>query len=330
MGLTSSLHEMSAEEAAYEDIVEAGRLDNGNLFFGTSLFAGWDEDEVLGLPPSPGPLKTPTSPGDEALSVRSCVNFRKESVKFLPSEDGKTGVFHFLFDTMEPCTVQLKFKSPNEDCTLDPRAYSSGLGQICQLPFNLRELQFQREEEGEEGETDDKPRLGAEFSIVLKAKGTPGAGTQETSGYDIRKQITSFSINQLVLEDETTVFDVKLLQQVVSHNGNSYVIHDIFGLENTTKETDCCVICLAEEKNTICIPCRHLCVCQDCAQVLKFQSNKCPICRTPVRAMLNVKFSKDKQDTNIAMDSDEETSLSSTEEELTRKGSVVVNVEESF
>ena len=40
-----------------------------------------------------------------------------------------------------------------------------------------------------------------------------------------------------------------------------------------------CVICLADEKNTVVLPCRHMCLCQDCAEVLRNQSSKCPICR---------------------------------------------------
>ena len=46
-----------------------------------------------------------------------------------------------------------------------------------------------------------------------------------------------------------------------------------------------CVICMSAPKDTIAIPCRHLCVCKDCADILRQPPTsqpsppKCPICR---------------------------------------------------
>lgn len=41
-----------------------------------------------------------------------------------------------------------------------------------------------------------------------------------------------------------------------------------------------CVVCLSEKRDTTVLPCRHMCMCYDCAQQLRFAGNKCPICRT--------------------------------------------------
>lgn len=40
-----------------------------------------------------------------------------------------------------------------------------------------------------------------------------------------------------------------------------------------------CVICLAAERTTTVLPCRHMCMCRECALALKTRTNKCPICR---------------------------------------------------
>jgi hypothetical protein len=52
-----------------------------------------------------------------------------------------------------------------------------------------------------------------------------------------------------------------------------------------------CVVCMSEAKDTLVLPCRHLCLCGGCAQVLRMQGRtptgapsrqgrpKCPICR---------------------------------------------------
>lgn len=50
-----------------------------------------------------------------------------------------------------------------------------------------------------------------------------------------------------------------------------------------------CVICLVESKDTLILPCRHLCLCNLCADSLRYQANACPICRAPFRALLQIK-----------------------------------------
>lgn len=50
-----------------------------------------------------------------------------------------------------------------------------------------------------------------------------------------------------------------------------------------------CVICLVEAKDTLILPCRHLCLCNMCADSLRYQANSCPICRAPFRALLQIK-----------------------------------------
>lgn len=48
----------------------------------------------------------------------------------------------------------------------------------------------------------------------------------------------------------------------------------------SASSTPDCVICLSERSDTFAVPCRHLCMCFQCAQDLRKNTNKCPICRT--------------------------------------------------
>ncbi len=50
-----------------------------------------------------------------------------------------------------------------------------------------------------------------------------------------------------------------------------------------------CVICMSEPRDTLILPCRHLCLCQMCADSLRYQANNCPICRAPFRALLQIR-----------------------------------------
>ncbi|KAI9220282.1 hypothetical protein BC828DRAFT_383918 [Blastocladiella britannica] len=49
-----------------------------------------------------------------------------------------------------------------------------------------------------------------------------------------------------------------------------------------------CIVCMADPKDTILLPCRHLCLCKECAQELRRQSTACPICRQPFHSMLHI------------------------------------------
>ncbi|RNA08487.1 RING finger protein 157-like [Brachionus plicatilis] len=60
-----------------------------------------------------------------------------------------------------------------------------------------------------------------------------------------------------------------------------------------------CVICMCEVRDTLILPCRHLCLCKLCAFNLRVQSNNCPICRIPFIALVQIKlYRKRKSDEN--------------------------------
>lgn len=47
----------------------------------------------------------------------------------------------------------------------------------------------------------------------------------------------------------------------------------------------------------------HQCMCNECAKVLRCQTNRCPICRTPVERLLEIKVPKtDNYDLMAVMD----------------------------
>jgi hypothetical protein len=50
-----------------------------------------------------------------------------------------------------------------------------------------------------------------------------------------------------------------------------------------------CVICLSDPRVVALYPCRHTCLCLDCATNLSAGGNKCPICRRQVNLLLNLK-----------------------------------------
>jgi len=90
-----------------------------------------------------------------------------------------------------------------------------------------------------------------------------------------------------------------VLKQKIWVHGASYELQEIYGIDACTpgatnsgdddgKE---CVICLSEPRTTTVLPCRHLCMCADCAHTLRSQpsGNVCPICRNPCESLLEIK-----------------------------------------
>lgn len=97
--------------------------------------------------------------------------------------------------------------------------------------------------------------------------------------------------------------------QTIAVDGKTYHLQDIYGIEDaagtvggtplpgetTTGEPEGgreCVICMAEPRNTTVLPCRHLCMCTDCAKEMRKESNRCPICREQITSLLTIKVNR--------------------------------------
>ena len=95
---------------------------------------------------------------------------------------------------------------------------------------------------------------------------------------------------------------VTVVKQKLRYGERGYELHEIFGKERNSGDaspnsplarmedangTDC-VICLSNPRDTTIIPCLHLCLCSQCAQVLSLNTRKCPVCRTPATGLLHI------------------------------------------
>lgn len=99
---------------------------------------------------------------------------------------------------------------------------------------------------------------------------------------------------------ETNSYVLRALKQKIFVDGLCYLLQEIYGIENkavnkTSLDEDIddhgseCVICMSETRDTLILPCRHLCLCNSCADSLRYQANNCPICRAPFRALLQIR-----------------------------------------
>jgi len=92
---------------------------------------------------------------------------------------------------------------------------------------------------------------------------------------------------------------IKLIRQKMELNGQAFEVNEIYGINSTEfgKEQGAtigdsekeCIICFSDQRDTIILPCRHMCLCINCAKSLQAQSNsKCPICRKDIESFLRL------------------------------------------
>lgn len=112
-------------------------------------------------------------------------------------------------------------------------------------------------------------------------------------------------------KEEDGSWSVRVLKQKIWVDGTSYELQEIYGLEQAGKrpiaesagtssaaaaeeaEERLCVICLVNRRDTTVLPCRHMCLCSDCASELRKQSSKCPICRNNIESLLHIRINKE-------------------------------------
>ncbi len=54
--------------------------------------------------------------------------------------------------------------------------------------------------------------------------------------------------------------------------------------DNDTPE---CVVCMAEDKSKVFVPCGHYVCCADCASIVKGTTSTCPMCRGAIELVVN-------------------------------------------
>lgn len=210
--------------------------------------------------------------------IRNAANVHKSSIMF------KEGKLQFKFDSSLNTSFRIYFnvtefldemKVPILASDLSPAlspSFPPGLDQICQvdlLPTTIA------------------PHHDNVYSAIIET--IPATDDHSAS------QLTYLSINE--------EFRITVVKQKLRYGERGYELHEIFGKERCSSDkspnspnrdsedlnggTDC-VICLSNTRDTTIIPCLHLCLCSQCAQVLSLNTRKCPVCRTPATGLLHI------------------------------------------
>ena len=254
-------------------------------------------------------------------TIRNHVNLKKNTLAVHPEGPNKLRVT-FDFDANVECWASVFLvasENPKEGCALSlpsfgapgndraPPARSKhprGLGQSFKEPTGVLDLS----EVPADALTRATPNS---FPIVIRLEcvtgvppGHEGASLDtvvppEPAGAKLETWVQSQTTYATLAKRDDGSWGASPVKQKIWVDGVSYELQEIFGIENcgatgmpgaeAGDDGKECVVCLSEPRDTTVLPCRHMCMCSGCARMLRHQNNKCPICRTVVESLLEIK-----------------------------------------
>ncbi|XP_061386676.1 E3 ubiquitin ligase Rnf157 [Musca vetustissima] len=312
---------------------------SGNNFFGSHFIMGGERFDTpqpesylfgenadlnfLGNRPTAFPYPPPQA-NEPTKTLKSLVNIRKESVRFvkvnkekqssetdqhdgncLSGGGGGTALdtppclynIEFTFDSDAKCAITIYYfcsedvspsgvtLTPRDGLTSETYHYEKGINQFFSQPSHVFNPQLIPEDDliynpGKE-----------QYPVAIHC-------VVEEGNEDCRQSHTTICV--IDHHPESNSYVLRALKQKIFVDGLCYLLQEIYGIENkainkSSIDEDLddhgseCVICMSETRDTLILPCRHLCLCYSCADSLRYQANCCPICRAPFRALLQIR-----------------------------------------
>ncbi|XP_012265727.1 E3 ubiquitin ligase RNF157 isoform X3 [Athalia rosae] len=284
------------------------------------LFGENADLNFLGSRPTPFPYPPPQA-NDPTKTLKSLINIRKESLRLIRAIDQTSTSSHhnskhygdgdadykpskfnieFTFDCDVRCAITIYYF-----CTEDVTA--NGVVYIPRDPSMNSETYHYKKGANQQF---------SQSSHIFD----PTLYNEEDLLYNPDRELISMAIHCVAEEgaeepkqSHTTIaviekhsdgsYVLKALKQKLFVDGLCYLLQEIYGIENKNSENakqqgsdedtedsgSECVICMCDVRDTLILPCRHLCLCNGCADSLRYQANNCPICRAPFRALLQIK-----------------------------------------
>jgi len=281
--------------------------NNNNNRQGQGLFGGGADDsqfspEMLQQLAQQGQQQYNRRPHNPApitqnrTTVRNHFAIVKSSLELVKSDDSVANkLYHieFEFSNTKPCIINIYYATKER---LDSGARPIGY----QAAFEYKDLAY--------------PDVGHNRKFSSKELGLKPV---DLNSVDILHQLSSSthplvisiaSAEQNSIASQTTYatastsannkyklnIRLKNTKIVVDGHDKAYDVQEIYGIasSNSAEDDNECVVCMVERRDTTVMPCRHMCLCHECAETLRKQTNKCPICREPVQSLMRISIDK--------------------------------------
>ncbi|XP_050370041.1 probable E3 ubiquitin-protein ligase LUL2 [Argentina anserina] len=249
-------------------------------------------------PPMPG---APFVEHQKTVTIKNDVNIKKDSLRVEPDgENAGKFVVAFTFDAAAAGSITVMFFT-KEDADFNLVATKESLNKPVTVPFDKGLGQKFRQPCGTGIDFSMFEELGLTkedemevYPLVVKAEAhVVSDGDRASDG----NSTGNSQITQAVFgKKDNGEYKVRVMKQILWVNNMRYELQEIYGIgnavegeQNDNEAGKECIICLSEPRDTTVLPCRHMCMCSGCAKVLRFQTNRCPVCRQPVERLLEIK-----------------------------------------
>ncbi|EQB77236.1 ring finger protein 157 [Camelus ferus] len=274
------------------------------------LFGENSDLNFLGSRPVAFPYAAPP-PQEPVKTLRSLINIRKdtlrlvkcaEEVKTPGEETGRAKVHYnveFTFDTDARVAITIYYQA-TEEFQNGIASDSSVALQVIEVLLKIYEATFLYipKENSLQSETVHYKRGVCQQFCLPSHTVDPSEWAEDELGFDLDREVYPLVVHAVVDEgDEYFGHCHVLLGTFEKVDGVSYLLQEIYGIENkyNTQESKASSVRSSEDvRDTLILPCRHLCLCNTCADTLRYQANNCPICRLPFRALLQIRAMRKK------------------------------------
>jgi E3 ubiquitin-protein ligase MGRN1 len=281
------------------------RNSNNNNRQGQGLFGGGADDsqfspEMLQQLAQQGQHQYNQRPIEPAPITRNRTTVRnhfalvKNSVRLVKSDENSADkLYHleFEFSNTKPCNINIYYATTE---TLDSGARPIGY----QAAFEYNDVSFPEERHNRKFSSKSLGLDPIDLSVVdiinlgSKSSYSLVISISSAESNSIASQ-TTYATASAIVNNEVKL-QLRNTKIVVDGHEKAYDVQEIYGIasSNNAEEDNECVVCMCEPRNTTVMPCRHMCLCHDCAEALRKQTNKCPICREPVQSLMRISIDK--------------------------------------
>ncbi|KAJ2952503.1 hypothetical protein O0L34_g6822 [Tuta absoluta] len=284
------------------------------------LFGENADLNFLGSRPTPFPYPPPQS-NEPTKTLKSLVNIRKESLRFVrcPEPVGKITENKIGDGVIKANDSNVKGTYYNIEFTFDCDArIAITIFYFCTEEVTPAGVIYYPRDASMTSQTYHYKKGANQQFCQISHVFDPSKHPEEDLTYNADREIIPIAIYCVVDEGQEEVrqshstiavvekhsdgtYVLKALKQKLFVDGLCYLLQEIYGIENKNLDTKPtsdeetedggseCVICMCDVRDTLILPCRHLCLCNSCADSLRYQANNCPICRAPFRALLQIR-----------------------------------------
>jgi len=242
-------------------------------------------------------------------TIQNPLNLRKTSIDLVRREQAHC--VEFEIDCDMDCVIEVYFLTlalPVQDDAAEAAPRFRGQDKHCIEGRRLQAGISQRfeQEEGEGLIVDEETLAGMKyddsqpqnFPLVIVAKTEQGADLEPGMAH---AQVTYCTFNS----GSDGVWSVRPIRQHLMVGPSVFEVQELYGLQSDephpwglqadgTRESQLvgleCLICMEQTRDTVVLPCRHLCMCATCAATFRLRTSNCPVCRQKVSALLQIQL----------------------------------------